>query len=190
MPGPRQKLSVLEGNGRKHLTKAEKAQRAQQEVNLPKPKSLRVPKWLPEAYRKEFRALARELGLARIWIKDESARFGCNAFKALGASYAVAGCLSRRLGEDLCSYGTLTDEHIRLRFQQLGANLFHGAVRQIIIAVQKIEILPVRSTNSKVARCRQPLIFLRKRTSHEGTLLILFNIRSVVNHLISPSLNT
>ena len=61
MPGPRQKLSVLEGNGRKHLSKAEKAQRAQQEVNLPKPKSLRVPKWLPEAYRKEFRALAREL---------------------------------------------------------------------------------------------------------------------------------
>ena len=61
----------------------------------------------------ELRALARELGLARIWIKDESARFGCNAFKALGASYALAGCLSRRLGEDLCSYGTLTDEHIR-----------------------------------------------------------------------------
>ena len=30
----------------------------------------------------ELRALARELGLARIWIKDESARFGCNAFKA------------------------------------------------------------------------------------------------------------
>ena len=61
MPGPRQKLSVLEGNGRKHLTKAEKAQRAAQEVNLPKPKTMRVPKWLPEDCRKEFRALAKEL---------------------------------------------------------------------------------------------------------------------------------
>lgn len=61
MPGPRQRLSVLEGNGRKHLSKAEKAQRAAQEVDLPKPKSLRVPKWLPEAHRKEFRTLAREL---------------------------------------------------------------------------------------------------------------------------------
>lgn len=61
MPGPRQKLSVLEGNGRKHLSKAEKAQRAAQEVELPKPKTMRLPKWLPEAHRKEFRALAKEL---------------------------------------------------------------------------------------------------------------------------------
>ena len=34
-------------------------------------------------------ALARELRLARIWVKDESKRFGLNAFKSLGASYAV-----------------------------------------------------------------------------------------------------
>lgn len=61
MPGPRQKLSVLEGNGRKHLSKAEKAQRAAQEVDLPKPKTMRLPKWLPQEYRKEFRALAKEL---------------------------------------------------------------------------------------------------------------------------------
>ena len=61
MPGPRQRLAVLEGNGRKHLSKSEKAQRANQEVNLPKPKTMRVPKWLPEEHRKEFRALAKEL---------------------------------------------------------------------------------------------------------------------------------
>lgn len=61
IPGPRQRLSVLEGNGRKHLSKAEKARRAAQEVDLPKPKTLRVPKWLPEGNRKEFRALAKEL---------------------------------------------------------------------------------------------------------------------------------
>lgn len=61
MPGPRQKLSVLEGNGRKHLSKSEKARRADQEVNLPTPKTIRVPKWLPEEHRKEFRALAKEL---------------------------------------------------------------------------------------------------------------------------------
>ena len=61
MPGPRQKLSVLEANGRKHLSKAEKAQRAAGEVDLPKPKTLRVPKWLPEHLKADFRALAREL---------------------------------------------------------------------------------------------------------------------------------
>lgn len=61
MPGPRQKLSVLEANGRKHLSKAEKAQRAAGEVELPKPAKLRVPKWLPEYLKADFRALAKEL---------------------------------------------------------------------------------------------------------------------------------
>lgn len=68
MPGPRQRLSVLEGNGRKHLSKREKAQRADQEVDLPKPKTMRVPKWLPEELRKEFRALAKELLAADMGI--------------------------------------------------------------------------------------------------------------------------
>ncbi len=35
-------------------------------------------------------ALAHETGVANIWIKDESHRFGLNAFKGLGASYAIA----------------------------------------------------------------------------------------------------
>ena len=61
MPGPRQKLAVLEGNGRKHLSKSEKAQRAAQEVDLPKPAKMRVPKWLPEYLKADFRALAKEL---------------------------------------------------------------------------------------------------------------------------------
>lgn len=42
--------------------------------------------------------LARELGLARFLVKDESPRFGLNAFKALGASYAVGRCLARLAG--------------------------------------------------------------------------------------------
>lgn len=61
MPGPRQKLSVLEGNGRKHLSKTEKAQRAAQEVNLPKPDKMPVPKWLPKEYRTAYRNLSKQL---------------------------------------------------------------------------------------------------------------------------------
>lgn len=61
MPRPRQKLSVLEANGRKHLSKNEKAQRAAGEVELPKPAKMRVPKWLPEYLKADFRALAKEL---------------------------------------------------------------------------------------------------------------------------------
>ena len=35
-------------------------------------------------------ALSRELGLAAVWVKDESKRFSLNSFKALGGSYAIA----------------------------------------------------------------------------------------------------
>nr|WP_238351557.1 pyridoxal-phosphate dependent enzyme [Kribbella shirazensis] len=37
----------------------------------------------------ELPALAAELGVERLWVKDESNRFGLPAFKVLGASWAV-----------------------------------------------------------------------------------------------------
>jgi diaminopropionate ammonia-lyase len=42
--------------------------------------------------------LAGHLGLKNIYVKDESLRFGLNAFKALGATWAVAGILCEKLG--------------------------------------------------------------------------------------------
>ena len=42
--------------------------------------------------------LARELRVADIWIKDESFRFGLNAFKVLGASHAMASALTEKMG--------------------------------------------------------------------------------------------
>lgn len=44
-----------------------------------------------------LQALAARLGLAEIQVKDESRRFGLNAFKVLGGSYAVARYLAQRL---------------------------------------------------------------------------------------------
>ena len=41
--------------------------------------------------------LARRLGVAQVLVKDESGRFGLNAFKALGGSYAMARVLAERL---------------------------------------------------------------------------------------------
>lgn len=46
-------------------------------------------------------SLAQRLGLARIWVKDESFRFGLNAFKVLGGSYAIGCYLAQRLGKDI-----------------------------------------------------------------------------------------
>ena len=47
--------------------------------------------------------LAGEFGLGRILIKDESRRFGLNAFKVLGASYAIGRYLAEKLGRPLSS---------------------------------------------------------------------------------------
>jgi diaminopropionate ammonia-lyase len=41
--------------------------------------------------------LAEFLGISRLWVKDESQRFSLNAFKVLGASYAMGRMLARRL---------------------------------------------------------------------------------------------
>ncbi len=42
--------------------------------------------------------LARELGLKNVLVKDESKRFGLNAFKVLGGSFAIGRYVAGRLG--------------------------------------------------------------------------------------------
>ncbi|MFR8529103.1 MAG: hypothetical protein ACLVDP_19205 [Flavonifractor plautii] len=61
MPGPRQSLEVLEGKGRKHLSRSERAQRAAGEVRPAPPKQLRAPEYLTAELKEQFRALARQL---------------------------------------------------------------------------------------------------------------------------------
>jgi diaminopropionate ammonia-lyase len=46
-------------------------------------------------------ALAADLGLKRIFLKDESKRFGLNAFKVLGGSSAIGRILAERLGRPI-----------------------------------------------------------------------------------------
>src|SRR5690625_4409479 len=45
--------------------------------------------------------LAEHLGVGDIFVKDESYRFGLNAFKALGGTYAMGRYLVERLGHDI-----------------------------------------------------------------------------------------
>ena len=45
--------------------------------------------------------LAQHLGISHLFVKDESHRFGLNAFKVLGASYGIARYLAKRLGRDV-----------------------------------------------------------------------------------------
>jgi len=45
--------------------------------------------------------LANKLHVGKIWVKDESYRFGLNAFKVLGGSYAIGCYLSLKFGIDI-----------------------------------------------------------------------------------------
>lgn len=67
--------------------------------------------------------LAQLLGVAGIYLKDESYRFGLNAFKVLGGSYAMGKYLAQKLGRDMAEmdYHTLTSDETR---RQLGEITF------------------------------------------------------------------
>ena len=62
-------------------------------------------------------ALAAELGLAGVWVKDESKRFNLNSFKVLGGSYAVARYLAGELRIDPAelSFSRLNEPEARRR---------------------------------------------------------------------------
>ncbi|NLY20349.1 MAG: diaminopropionate ammonia-lyase [Tissierellia bacterium] len=49
----------------------------------------------------ELSNLSQALGIKNLYVKDESYRFGLNAFKVLGASFAVGNYIANRLGMDL-----------------------------------------------------------------------------------------
>ena len=67
--------------------------------------------------------LAEMLGVAAIHVKDESYRFGLNAFKVLGGSYAIGSYMAKQLGMDISAlpYEKLTSPEVR---RQLGPLTF------------------------------------------------------------------
>ncbi len=51
--------------------------------------------------------LAGLLGVSDIYVKDESQRFGLNAFKALGGSYCIQRCMEQK--QQNCTFVAATD---------------------------------------------------------------------------------
>ena len=56
----------------------------------------------------ELHDLSGALGLGGLYVKDESFRFGLNAFKVLGGSHCLGQYIGRRLGSGLQPYADLT----------------------------------------------------------------------------------
>ena len=64
--------------------------------------------------------MAGRLGLGGLFVKDESSRFGLNAFKVLGGSFAMARYIAEEMGRDVSemSYDYLTSQTFRDEFGQ------------------------------------------------------------------------
>jgi diaminopropionate ammonia-lyase len=65
--------------------------------------------------------LASHLGLQQIYVKDESYRFGLNAFKVLGGAYAMARHIAQSLGEDISKlpYEVITSDKVRSALKEV-----------------------------------------------------------------------
>ncbi|MBS6644907.1 MAG: diaminopropionate ammonia-lyase [Clostridiaceae bacterium] len=64
--------------------------------------------------------MAEYLGLGEVYVKDESYRFGLNAFKVLGGSFAMARYIAQKTGKDVSElpYSVLTSDQLREEFGQ------------------------------------------------------------------------
>lgn len=64
--------------------------------------------------------MAEYLGLGGLFVKDESYRFGLNAFKVLGGSFAMANYIAKQTHRDVSQlpYAVLTSEELRKEFGQ------------------------------------------------------------------------
>ena len=67
--------------------------------------------------------LAKALGVANVYVKDESYRFGLNAFKVLGGSYTIGNYLAQKQGKDISElpFNVLSSEEVR---KQIGEVTF------------------------------------------------------------------
>ena len=69
----------------------------------------------------ELNELSKYLKVKNIYVKDESYRFGLNAFKVLGGSYSVAKYISKVLNKDISElpYHVLTSDEIKNKLGDL-----------------------------------------------------------------------
>lgn len=76
MAGRRQPTDVVKANGKKHMTKAEEDARRDSEVRVATAKKAKPPKWLPEALKKDFRKIGKQLIEAGIFTELDADTLG------------------------------------------------------------------------------------------------------------------
>lgn len=116
MPGPRQPTDVIMAKGRKHLSKAEEAQRRAGEVQVERPKTVKVPKWVPEALKKDFRALGKKLLTAGLYTDldaDNLGRYLIARHQYLIAAEETDKALALKDQEGADAWGRIQERHFK-----------------------------------------------------------------------------
>lgn len=116
MAGRRQPTDVVIANGRKHLSRAEEAERRAGEVKVSPAKTAKPPKWLPEGLRKDFRALGKRLIAAGLYTDldaDTLARYLIAQSEYLMATSHVHKAYQERDPEEVEDWSRIQDRHFK-----------------------------------------------------------------------------
>lgn len=116
MPGPRQPTDVVKARGRKHLSRAEEAERRSAEVRLPPAKTAKPPKWLPESLKKDFRTLGKRLIAAGIYTDldaDTLGRYLVAQHQWLIATGEAEQALAARDQENADAWGRVQERYFK-----------------------------------------------------------------------------
>ena len=108
---------MVKAKGRKHLSKAEEAQRRAGEVQVERPKTVKVPKWVPEDLKKEFRALGRKLLAAGLYTDldaDTLGRYLVAQRQYILATQETERALDQRNQEMADSWGKIQERYFKL----------------------------------------------------------------------------
>lgn len=109
MAGSRMSLEALKYSGKKHLSNAEEAARAAQEVKLPRPQKISPPQWLPEYLKPEFRKLTKELLEADMGVagldRDTIGRYLVAQRQYTAAARKVSDALDAEDAEAMSAWG-------------------------------------------------------------------------------------
>lgn len=100
----------------------------------------------------ELPAIAAETGLGRVFAKDESARLGLPAFKALGASWAIRRILDQHPPEARLTLVTATDGNHGRAVARFAADLGHRALIFVPWGVPEQAIAAITGEGARVER--------------------------------------
>lgn len=96
--------------------------------------------------------LAHSIGLGGLLLKDESHRFGLNAFKGLGASFAVHRWLAQHPDRDMVTFTTATDGNHGRAVAWSARRAGHRAVVFIPAHARPARLAAIRAEGAEVIR--------------------------------------